>query len=171
VVWGEALLWLITESVSPVESTGLKCRWRTEWFVILASIFAVWYGATTFPGKDVAGNLSSEVAPDGAVKYIESHGLNSHLFNEYTWGGYLIYEGIPVFIDGRDDVYLASTDVFQYYVQAMKIALDLDTVLQKYNVKTVLLPNGVPLTRYLEAEPQKWKVSYRDKVAVVLQRQ
>ena len=63
----------------------------------------------------------------------------------------------------------ASTQVLQGYVQAMKLDVDPDVVLQKYGVETVLLPNGAPLTRYLDAEPQKCKVSYRDKVAVVLQ--
>ncbi|MGD0622148.1 MAG: hypothetical protein ABSA82_06770 [Thermacetogeniaceae bacterium] len=61
----------------------------------------------TFPGKDIACNLSSEVAPDGAEQHIESRGITGRLFNEYTWGGYQIYKEIPVFIDGRDDAYLA----------------------------------------------------------------
>ncbi len=133
--------------------------------------FALWYGTTTFPGQDKAGNLSSEVAPVGAVQYIESHGFTGRLFNEYTWGGYLIYKGIPVFIDGRDDVYLASTDVFQDYIQTMKLNADPDAILQKYDVKTVLLPEDTSLARYLDAEPQKWKVSYHDKAAVILRRQ
>jgi hypothetical protein len=171
VVWADALLWLMPESGSSVESSGLKRRWWIDGPLILAAAFALWYGATTFPGKNMASNLNGEMAPAGAVQYIESHGLTGRLFNEYTWGGYLIYKGIPAFIDGRDDVYLASTNVFQDYVQAMKLDVDPDMVLQKYGVKTVLLPNGAPLNRYLDAEPQKWKVSYRDKVAVVLRRQ
>ena len=169
VVWADVLLWLMPESGSSVESSGLKRRWWIDGPLILMAVFALWYGATTFPGKNMASNLNGEMAPAGAVQYIESQGLTGRLFNEYTWGGYLIYKGIPAFIDGRDDVYLASTNVFQDYVQAMKLDVDPDMVLQKYGVETVLLPNGAPLTRYLDAEPQKWKVSYRDKVSVVLQ--
>jgi hypothetical protein len=78
---------------------------------------------------------------------------------------------VATFIDGRDDVYLAGTNVFQDYTQAMRIEVDPDAVLQKYGVETVLLPADAPLTRYLEAEPQKWKVSYRDKITAVLRRQ
>jgi hypothetical protein len=137
----------------------LKRRWWIDGPLILMAAFALWYGVTTFPGQDLASNLSSEVALAGAVQYIESHELTGRLFNEYTWGGYLIYKGIPVFIDGRD-MYLSSTQVFQDYVQATKFEVDPDMVLQKYDAKAVLLPDGLPLIWYLDAEPQKWKVSY-----------
>jgi hypothetical protein len=140
---------------------------RVEVPLILLAMFAVWYGVVTFPGQGIAANLSPGVAPVGAVGYIETHGLTNRLFNYYTWGGYLIYEGIPVFIDGRDDVYLASTHVFQDYVHATKLETDPDAVFRRYGVQTVLLPKNMPLTRYLEAEPQMWKEVYRGKMGEV----
>jgi hypothetical protein len=94
--------------------------------------------------------------------------MTDHLFNYYTWGGYLIFEGVPVFIDGRDDLYLGSTGVFQDYVRAVELSVDPDQVLAKYGARTVLMPKDIPFTRYLEAEPQKWKVVYCGRVGEVL---
>jgi len=127
-------------------------------------------GAVALPQGGLAANLRADVAPAAAVAYIQSHGLTGHLFNNYVWGGYLIYRGIPVFVDGRDDLYLASTHVFQDYVRATTLTVDPDTVLNKYGVDTVLMPRDAPLTRYLEAEPRQWRVVYSDGHAAVLRR-
>lgn len=150
-----------------INRAARKNFWRVDVPLVLLSLFAVCYGVITFPGKSIAANLSPEVAPIGAVRYIETHGLTDHLFNYYAWGGYLIYQGIPVFIDGRADVYLASTHVFQDYVRTTKMKVDPDAVFEKYGVKTVLTPKDMPLARYLEAERQKWNVAYRGKTGDV----
>jgi len=128
------------------------------------------YGAGVLPRADLAANLQAAVAPAAAVSYIQTHGLTSHLFNNYVWGGYLIYEGLPVFVDGRDDLYLASTNVFQDYLETTGLTKDPDAVLARYGVDTVLMPQDAPLTRYLEAEPRKWETVYNDKTAAVLRR-
>jgi hypothetical protein len=45
--------------------------------------------------------------PVGAVDYVRSHGITGRMFNDYTQGGYLLYELAPqkVFVDGRGDIY------------------------------------------------------------------
>lgn len=46
--------------------------------------------------------------PIGVTHFIKSNGLantNPRLFNEMTMGAFLIYEGIPVFFDGRTPLY------------------------------------------------------------------
>ena len=47
--------------------------------------------------------------PVDAVNFIKDYNLAGHMFNEYGYGGYFIYNLYPqqkVFIDGRTDVYL-----------------------------------------------------------------
>ena len=132
------------------------------------TLFAVVRLAVAFPRESVVENLSTNVAPTGAVRYIQVHGLTDHLFNYYTWGGYLIYRGVPVFVDGRDDLYLESTEVFEDYVRSVELSVDPDRVFAGYGVKAVLMPKDLPFTRYLEAEPQRWRVVYRGRVGEVL---
>ena len=80
----------------------------------------------------------------------------------------MIYRGVPVFVDGRDDLYLESTEVFEDYVRSVELSVDPDRVFAGYGVKAVLMPKDLPFTRYLEAEPQRWRVVYRGRVGEVL---
>ncbi|MCB0994906.1 MAG: hypothetical protein KDB21_07430, partial [Acidimicrobiales bacterium] len=48
----------------------------------------------------------AEEYPVAAVDYLVETGLaDQNGFNAYQWGGYLIWRSVPVFIDGRADVY------------------------------------------------------------------
>ncbi|HEY1221270.1 MAG: hypothetical protein ABSE42_09605 [Bryobacteraceae bacterium] len=49
--------------------------------------------------------------PVDAVQFLREHGIRGPLFNTYEYGGYLIWRGEPVFIDGR----ALSEQVFQDY--------------------------------------------------------
>ena len=73
--------------------------------------------------------------PVDAAKYIkENLDVNSiKLFNEYNYGSYLLFEGIPVFIDSRADLYApefngvkgkdGKYETLQIYLNIMKIHL------------------------------------------------
>ncbi|WP_439393075.1 hypothetical protein ACRQ5Q_27710 [Bradyrhizobium sp. PMVTL-01] len=43
-----------------------------------------------------------EISPKGAVDYILEHNLNGNIYNSYNFGGYLIFRGLPTFVDGRN---------------------------------------------------------------------
>ena len=49
--------------------------------------------------------------PSGAADFLLQHRISVPLFNTYEYGGYLIWRGLPVFIDGR----ALSESVFQDY--------------------------------------------------------
>ncbi|HUW65037.1 MAG TPA: hypothetical protein VMW83_10150 [Spirochaetia bacterium] len=162
VVWGIMILRLLPdEFLARVKGKNVQVA-----FALIGAVVLI-YSLFNFPQKDVMREVSGGGWPAGALSYIKSHDLQDHLFNNYTWGGYLIYEGVSPFIDGRDDIYLASTQVFQDYLQAVRLNVNPDGVLDKYRIRTVLMPKDSPLVRYLEAEPQKWKEVYRDTVGDV----
>jgi hypothetical protein len=46
---------------------------------------------------------SSQISPKSSVDYIFAHNLHGNIYNEYNFGGYLIFRGLPTFIDGRTD--------------------------------------------------------------------
>jgi hypothetical protein len=51
---------------------------------------------------------TTAMIPAGAVNYVESNKISGNMFNDYNYGGYLIYKLTPtqkVFIDGRADLY------------------------------------------------------------------
>ena len=55
--------------------------------------------------------------PVAALAYVEESGLSGRrVYNSYHWGGYLLWKGYKVYIDGRADVYL--DDFMNEYVLA-----------------------------------------------------
>jgi len=87
--------------------------------------------------------------------------------NSYNWGGYLLWRGFKVFIDGRADVYL---DAFMdEYVLAYQLRGDWRQPLERYGVDYVLIESGASLSTLLQ-ESKEWTLAYRDDVAVIFER-
>lgn len=115
--------------------------------------------------------------PSGAAAFLRDHPGSAHLFNTYEDGGYLIWRGLPVFIDGRS----LSENVFQDYRLVMGTPPGdprRDSTLAHYGVDAIAL-NGFeynsgiiyPVALAL-AEPAEsdWKLVYDDPAAMVFLR-
>ena len=80
------------------------------------------------------------------------------LFNEYNYGSYLLYRGIPVFIDSRADLYAPEfngtkgedgkyhgRDIFSDYVNITSISTYYDDKFNEYGITHVLIKKGSKL--------------------------
>jgi hypothetical protein len=115
----------------------------------------------------VAGNEAAvaEVYPVTAVAYLQESGLaEKQGFNAYNWGGYLIWRGIPVYIDGRADVY--GDDFMLFYLQAYKASATWEEPLTAYPLDYVLMELGQPLNNLLTLSPE-WEEVYRDELSQI----
>lgn len=88
------------------------------------------------------------------------------VFNSYALGGYLIFKGVPVFIDGRADMY--GDDFTARY---LKIARSSDpnvlaAALKTWNVGWVILEPDTTAIKAMEKLPG-WRKTHADKAAVV----
>lgn len=113
---------------------------------------------------------NSSAYPIEAVNYMEENNLlKGRLLNAYGFGGYLIYRGIPTFVDGRTDIFLRGS-VFSDYLNLQNLAWNAPDLLDSYGFTTVLVPGNYALTTYLSNNPN-WRVAYRDNTAVLFVRQ
>jgi hypothetical protein len=115
--------------------------------------------------------------PGAAVDFLRERHIDARLFNTYEYGGYLIWRGQPVFIDGR----ALSEAVFQDYRQilgAPPADPSRGQLLDRYGVGAIAVNgfeynSGVlyPLVLAL-AQPggEGWKLVYQDEAAMVLLR-
>jgi hypothetical protein len=101
--------------------------------------------------------------PVTAVAYLNQHPAPQPMFNTYNFGGYLVYSGRKVFIDGRGDLFERG-GVFSDYLQASLIRAGALQVLDRYGVQSCLLQHGEPLTVVLAASPD-WERVYHDNVS------
>ena len=104
--------------------------------------------------------------PGSALAELPHELRSQHVFNEYSFGGALVSEGIPVFIDGRADMY-GDTFVQDYFDIAMETDIDKwHKADSKWNFRWAILGPDQPITKWLENQPG-WVRFYADKWSVV----
>lgn len=137
-----------------------------NWLVLLI----VLVGAISWIADKVQKNddAVTEHFPVGAVDYLERSGLgHKRGYNSYNWGGYLIWRGIPVFVDGRADVY--GDEFLHYYRQTFDLTDRWQVPLNDFKVDYVLIESTNSLASLL-SESDHWRQDYKDEVATIYMR-
>jgi hypothetical protein len=115
--------------------------------------------------------------PSGAASFLQDNHISAPLFNTYEYGGYLIWRGLPVFIDGR----ALSETVFRDYrtiLGAPPADAARRNLLERYGIGAVVMNafeynSGVLYGLALAlAQPgaAEWKLVYEDAQAMVFLR-
>jgi len=105
------------------------------------------------------------VTPMSALDAAERLGLKGPVFNSEAFGGYLIFRGVPTFIDGRIEMY-GDDFLKSYMAQSSGSEPALTDMLARYHIAwTLLLPDDGAVAA-LDHLPG-WKRVYADKWAVV----
>ena len=107
--------------------------------------------------------------PVGAATYIlENLDIkNIKLYNEYNYGSYLIFRGIPVFIDSRADLYAPEfnpgVEVFNDYINLSNVDIDnVEEKLDKYGITNMLMYKKSKLRKFVEQNTEKYNLLYED---------
>lgn len=103
--------------------------------------------------------------PAAGAAYVKAELPSVRVFNEYSWGGYLIdqlYPNNQVFIDGRADLHGALVVKYELIAQADGWRETFDS----YGIEVAIIPPWFPLATALE--DAGWRTAYRDGIEVVL---
>jgi hypothetical protein len=92
-------------------------------------------------------------------------GLDGPVLNSEGFGGYLIFRGIPTFIDGRAELY-GNTFLDRYLAVERGGADALATLLDSYGISWTLLAPQQAATSRLDSLPG-WHRVYTDIIAVI----
>jgi len=104
-------------------------------------------------------------SPVQAVNALLASGTNGPILNDYNFGGYLIFRGIPVFIDSRADMY--GEKFVMRTLETMWLSRPgFEELLEQYHIQSTLLPADAAAARLLDRLPG-WKRLYSDDIAVV----
>jgi hypothetical protein len=152
---------LFSEAVSSrVPSPIMK---MLNWIVLLLAVVTAFVWTAT----KIMSNETAVAAryPVAAVDFLEQSGLaESRGYNSYNWGGYLIWRRIPVYVDGRADVY--GDEFLFFYRRAFEVREDWERPLNEYDVDYVIMERASPLAVVL-ATHDGWAEAYRDDIAQV----
>lgn len=120
--------------------------------------------------------LSDSAYPVAACEYIKNNldVDNIKIFNDYNYGSYLMYCGIPVFIDSRADVYDPKfngleDDIFQDYIRVSGLNYYYEDKFEHYGITHVMSYANSKLALYLSKD-SNYNELYRDKNFVIFER-
>jgi len=108
------------------------------------------------------------VTPQAALSAARAQNLTGPVFNSEAYGGFLVFSGVPVFIDGRIEMY--GNDFLAAYLTAEAgDATALAMLLDRYRIAWALLQAGAPAVGAFDRMPA-WRRTYTDGQAVIFVR-
>lgn len=119
-------------------------------------------------GYNPANKFDPDKFPVHAVDWLESNPQEGKMFNNFIWGGYLLYRLFPqelVFIDGQTDFY--GETFTREYAQVMKLEDGWENVLNKYDVSWVIVESHRSLIPSLQSDLD-WQIVYQDDTTTIL---
>ena len=130
-------------------------------------------------GKVEDKYVNSSSYPVDAAEYIKNNlDLNTiRLYNEYNYGSYLLFQGIPVFIDSRADLYTPEfnktdeypegRDIFSDYMKTSSIARYYETTFDEYDITHIILYKNSKLNMLISKNKEKYNQLFSDENFVV----
>ncbi len=119
----------------------------------------------------VAANeeFQAEELPKGAVDYLLAERPLGPIFNDYNWGGYLIWRvpEYPVYVDGRTDLY--DDEFLTDYLHIDMAHEAWQETLDKDGVNLAVISVYSPLAKAMTAA-ENWQILYQDDMALIFSR-
>ena len=148
--------------------TGRAAMIKTSLNVVLLVVAPLLMAALRV-GHSVAGQPATEAKwfPAAATEYLKTQQSPQPIFNEYGWGGYLIWKLYPqvhVFIDGRADVY--GDAFFEEYMSVNSGEPGWREKLDQHDVRTVMVKPDAALASLLRQD-SGWEKAFEDQSAVI----
>ena len=101
---------------------------------------------------------------------------NARFYNEYNYGSYMIYRGIPVFIDSRADLYAPEfsgkeEDIFMDFINTSSIGEFYEDTFEKYDITHVITYKNSKMNMIIkETNDPNYKELYEDKYFTIYER-
>lgn len=151
----------------------------TKVFAIIV-ISVIMLGLSYYEGKDKLDDtyIDETAYPVQACDYIlENIDLKTaRFYNEYNYGSYMIFRGIPVFIDSRADLYAPEfnntiDDIFMDFINTSNIGTFYEDTFEKYNITHVITYKNSKTNMIItDTKDPKYKELYSDKYFVIYER-
>ena len=143
---------------------------------VISAIMIIW---SLNNYKDIKDDnyISESTYPVEAAEWILKNldVKNIKLYNEYNYGSYLLYKGIPVFIDSRADLYAPEfntdtgdkedgRDIFSDFINSSNIGTYYGDIFDKYDITHVLVYESSKINMLIKnADSEKYELIYSDK--------
>lgn len=124
--------------------------------------------------------INSSSYPVEAADYILSEAEKGNidlstmkLYNDYNYGSYLLFRGIPVFIDSRADLYSPEfnegVNVFKDYLDISGISTWYENKFEEYGITHAIMYSNSKL-KMLLSKDENYKELYKDDHFIIYER-
>mgnify|MGYP004685659957 FL=1 len=123
--------------------------------------------------------VDSNSYPVAACDYIlENIDLeNARFYNEYNYGSYMLFRGIPVFIDSRADLYAPEfsgnkdEDIFSDFINTSSIGVFYEDTFKKYDITHIICNKNSKMNMIItKTNDTRYKELYSDDHFVIYER-
>jgi len=156
---------VLEKKIMQTNSTANGLIWIVV--VVLSTAILLQIGKTIDPENK--GNIfDHQFFPVEAANWLETHPQPGHMFNEFDWGGYLLFRLWPnqqIFMDGHTHIYREK--LTREYERVTTLSPAWKEVFEKYQIEWVIVRVNAPLAEALRAEPG-WSILYQDDTAIIL---
>src|SRR6266571_948988 len=125
-------------------------------FAVLALLAFCFFGPPVSPKPGIT--------PAGAIDYIVRENLHGNIYNDYDFGGYLVFRGIKTFIDGRTDQLFSDGFIANLSRILTTEPSSFIPLLQKYDISLALVRPQSIEAKELERSPL-WNKVYSDEIS------
>jgi hypothetical protein len=134
----------------------------------LAVVGAVgWFSFHMVSARTSFYQFDPRVFPTGAANWVQQRPIAGHMFNDFNWGGYLLFRLWPqqqVFIDSQSDFY--GEEFTRQYEQIMLARAGWQASLDHFGIQWIIVPASAPLSASLSRDPS-WRLLYADHLSVI----
>ena len=142
--------------------------------IVIVCCLAIW-----IPKKDNKFIDNTKYPVDASNWILENLNLEDiRLYNEYNYGSYLLFKGIPVFIDSRADLYAPEfnkteekkgRDIFSDYINTSAINNYYENKFEEYDITHVIVVKNAKLNMFLSRNAE-YKELYQDDYFIIYER-
>ena len=140
------------------------------WPVLLTCLAALGLAGFQRTAGRTVFDFDPRLFPVGAASWLEEHPPQGNMFNDFNWGGYLLYRLWPrqrVYVDSQSDFY--GEAFLRRYEQIYQAGSDWERQLTEAQVAWIIVPPGSGLAQAAQASSQ-WRAAFQDSTAIILVR-
>ncbi len=140
--------------------------------ILVIAIISLYFLKPKIGNKIVSTSSYPVAAADYILENLDIE--NMRLYNEYNYGSYLLFRGIPVFIDSRADLYAPEfngtkdengkyqgKDIFSDFINTANINVYYEETMKKYEITHVITGNNAKVNLFLSRD-SNYKQLYKD---------
>lgn len=141
--------------------------------ILVVILISLYFYRNKIYSKVVDDSTYPVAACDYIIENLDTKTMR--IYNEYNYGSYLLYRGIPVFIDSRAELYtpqfngVAGRDIFSDYINISNISTYYEDKFESYGITHVIVKRNAKLNMFLSRD-KKYKQLYVDKYYVIYER-